>query len=924
MKSSGSKSWWFSAFTITVASLSFNGCDRVVSYSEQERLQRAKNFQDEGKLQSSVIELKNVLQKNPNNAQVRWLLGEIYVDLGKDPESEKELHKSKELGVAEESVRVPLGKALLAQGRYQRVLSEIKVDPNSPSSLQAKITALRGQAQFGLRQLDDACALFSKSSEIDSSYVPAYWGLAQCAAAKGNLAQSRAYLEQALKLEDKNGGTWTLLGDTERITNNLSAAEAAYANALKYKPDNLDALLGRAAARISDKKPDQASEDIDAALKIAKDHPVANHLRGVVHYGRGNYADAKISFETALAANPEYLPAVLWLGYTDYAQKSYAQAEHQFTQYLRQDPNAVQVQALLALIQTRTGRTKAAQEALGLLRNVKFEDAQSLSALGQAHMLLGENDLAAQYFQQVVAKMPEQAEPRVDLANALIQKGESGKAIEQLEKAIALSPGNTQANEQLIQALIQKKQFDKALAAIDRFQAKQPKSPLPHHYRGLIAFQQNNAELAQVEFLKAWQLEPGEPRTGNNLAMLALRRGQIEQARSYYQKVLEKNNDDLRTLLALYNLELIAKRPDEARKILENALAKHPAAPQPAALLAESYVAAGQPRKAIEVTQAAAQANPDDPALLDARGLAYMASGDTANALDTYKRLVKLLPDSADAHFRLGTAQTAIKDPAARPSFARALKLAPAHAGAMFALALLNLQEGKTDEALRLGRQLKKEHPELVEGVLVESQALAGQKKFPEALKVLEQAQKAQPALERLAFALANLRWMSGDKEGSLRIVAEWQERHPDDVSAAIQAAQAYLSFGLQTQAAEAYEKALKLAPSDPTVLNNVAWLSQKTDPKRALELAEKANTLKPDDAGITDTLGWLLLDQGMTARGMELLQKAFQLAPQVPGTHYHYAVALAKSGQRGKARTELERLLSSQKGFAQEAEARS
>jgi Flp pilus assembly protein TadD len=107
-------------------------------------------------------------------------------------------------------------------------------------------------------------------------------------------------------------------------------------------------------------------------------------------------------------------------------------------------------------------------------------------------------------------------------------------------------------------------------------------------------------------------------------------------------------------------------------------------------------------------------------------------------------------------------------------------------------------------------------------------------------------------------------------------------------------------------------------------VLNNVAWLSRKTDPKRALELAEKANTLKPDDAGIADTLGWLLLEQGITARGLELLQKAFQLGPQNPGIHYHYAVALARAGQREKARSELERLLASQKHFAQEAEARS
>jgi hypothetical protein len=36
-----------------------------------------------------------------------------------------------------------------------------------------------------------------------------------------------------------------------------------------------------------------------------------------------------------------------------------------------------------------------------------------------------------------------------------------------------------------------------------------------------------------------------------------------------------------------------------------------------------------------------------------------------------------------------------------------------------------------------LGREKSKEHPELVDGVLVEAQALARRKRLPEALKLL-------------------------------------------------------------------------------------------------------------------------------------------------------------------------------------------
>jgi len=923
MKSIKRKDRWICALAVTAAALCLGGCD-FRGGTEQQHLQLAKDLKTGGKLQSSVIELKNALQKNPDNAEARWLLGEVYVELGEAPEAEQELVKAKELGFDEEAVQVSLGKALLAEGLYKRVLAEIEANPAFSPASQSKIMAVRGEAHIGLRQLDQACALFAQSIEVDHSYVAGYWGLSKCASAKGNLPEARAQLEKALKLEENNGGTWTMLGDIERVANNQPEAEAAYANALKYKPDDLDALLGRAALRITANKPEEAAKDIDAVVAVAKAHPVANHLRGVIQYGKGDYTDAKTSFEQALAGNPGYFPAVLWLGYTDYALKNYAQAESQFGLYLREYPGAVQVQALRALSQARLGGRTQARETLGLLRNVKIEDPQSLAMLGQTNMLLGEKDLAVKYFQEVVSKMPERADARVDLANALLQKGESGPAIAELQKAIALAPGDTQADERLIETLVRNKQFDKAQAAIAALQARQPKSPIPNFYRGLIAFQQGNPDLAEAEFLKAWALAPEDPRTGNNLAMLALRKGRTDEARNYYQKVLDRHKDDLATLMGLYNLELVTKHPDEAKKVLERAIAKHPTAPQPATLMGASLLEAGAPLKAIEVTEAAAQANPNDGGLLDVRGRAYLTVRELSKAAEIYERLVKLFPDSANASFKLGVAQAGLNDKAASASLARALKLEPGHLGAKIALAQFDLQEGKNDEALRLARELRKEHPEMLEGVLIESQALANQKKLPEALKVVEQAQKTQPGSDQLSFALANLRSASGDKDGASRVVAEWLERHPNDASAAIRAAQAYLALGREKEAAEAYEKALKLAPTNTVALNNIAWLSRNSDPKRAIELAEKANTLKPDDAGIADTLGWLLLEQGATARGLELLQKAFQLAPESSDIHYHYAAALARSGQKEKARRELERLLEPNKRFSQEAEARS
>ena len=71
------------------------------------------------------------------------------------------------------------------------------------------------------------------------------------------------------------------------------------------------------------------------------------------------------------------------------------------------------------------------------------------------------------------------------------------------------------------------------------------------------------------------------------------------------------------------------------------------------------------------------------------------------------------------------------------------------------------------------------------------------------------------------------------------------------------------------------------------------------------------------------DTLGYILVEQGNTTRGLPLLQKATSLAPEAADIHYHLVLGLVKSGDKAKARKELEQLLASGKTFNKIDEAR-
>ena len=69
------------------------------------------------------------------------------------------------------------------------------------------------------------------------------------------------------------------------------------------------------------------------------------------------------------------------------------------------------------------------------------------------------------------------------------------------------------------------------------------------------------------------------------------------------------------------------------------------------------------------------------------------------------------------------------------------------------------------------------------------------------------------------------------------------------------------------------------------------------------------------------DTLAVLLLDKGDSARALDLLKKALDLAPQASQIRLNYAKALLKAGQKTEARSELDQLAKLGDKFPAQAE---
>src|SRR3990167_9352632 len=64
----------------------------------QSLIAKAQEYRQKGDDMAAIIELKNLLQKNPDHAQARYLLGLAYLRAGDEASAEAELRRALKLG----------------------------------------------------------------------------------------------------------------------------------------------------------------------------------------------------------------------------------------------------------------------------------------------------------------------------------------------------------------------------------------------------------------------------------------------------------------------------------------------------------------------------------------------------------------------------------------------------------------------------------------------------------------------------------------------------------------------------------------------------------------------------------------------------------------------------------------------------------
>ena len=872
-------------------------------------IQSAKAALAKADLATATIQLKNALQKAPDNAEARFLLARALLASGDAAGAETELRKAVDLKYPADQAYPVMARALLAKGNYQKTiaLADRKLDdPKARADLAASVALAQlntGDLE-GARKSADAAA---KDAPDDPRVMMVQ---AHVAAAGKDLPGAMRLIDAALARDPNDLEAVIFKSQLLIAQGQREAAVKILEDAATAHPNALPPRFALATLLVGMKRLDAA------ALQVAKLREAApNDLRtlyadALLAYANNDPTKTRDLIQKVLAANQDNLPSLMLAGLAQYQLGSYAAAEESFNRVISRAPNEENARRGLAMTYIKTGRPRQALDLVEPILRNGSQDAALWRTAGEAALGTGNMQLASRYFERAGELDKENVGTQVRLAQVRMATGESSRAFSDLEALSAADKSQYEADLAIIAGHMRRREVDAALAAADKLVAKQPDNAMSYTVRGSVQLARRDLAAARANFDKALALDPKHYVAAYNLAMLDVREGKSAAAKARYDALLAKDPTSEELLLAQADLATMnGASPEEVRKLVDRAVAAHPQSVRPRLMQIAFAARLGDKKGAVAAAEAAQAALPNDPQIAEAVGGAQIAAGNTNQALETFRRAAQAQPSNAQPLLRLAEVQAVTKDlDGAIISARKAVALQPGNAQAALLLAKLQLAAGHPDDALAEARRMQKEQPDKAVGYAFEGELWGLQKKFDQAVGAYRQALAKEP-VPIVAGRLYALIVAAGKNAEADAFAAQWNREHPKDATVLVQAGQLAQARKDTKTAVARYRAALELDADNVVVLNNLAWLLGEAKDPSAREFAERAYRVAPFNPNVMDTLGWTLVNGDDLARGTQLLRMASNLAPNDPDIRLHLGVAQVRSGDKTGARATLEPL---------------
>jgi tetratricopeptide (TPR) repeat protein len=167
---------------------------------------------------------------------------------------------------------------------------------------------------------------------------------------------------------------------------------------------------------------------------------------------------------------------------------------------------------------------------------------------------------------------------------------------------------------------------------------------------------------------------------------------------------------------------------------------------------------------------------------------------------------------------------------------------------------------------------------------------------FQLAARRLVFARDAEPGNTQVLRLMTLAFWQAGDFSAAARCVRDWIRAEKERPAPYRYAARIYESMGALSQAVDAAEREVAVAPEDGSAWERLGRLRMRTfDREGAREALERARTVQPSEEGLLD-LALVANLMGDVGAEVSACQQATQLFPKSPAAWARYAHALART----------------------------
>lgn len=887
------------------------------SSSDTELVETAKNYIAENQLREAALELKNALQSNPDNAEARYLLGGIQLNVGDIASAEKEFRRSAELGWKDERAKINIARALLLQRKFKEMIEDITAANDWSKTAQADFLGLRAIAEANMGNFVKAKLTLVDGENHKENALYVMKAKAQLQLLEGRVSKAVSTLNQAVNLYPTSRELQILAANVAIVDGDNASARGFYDEVIASEPVKLitrngrKALIGLTKLNILDKKYDEAHKTLSPLIEMNPNDLEVSFLAGVLAFEEKEYDKAEINLRKILKTAPNHEQTVLLFGAVSYAKGKYEQAAYFLNKYVLARPENLKARKLLGRTYLALDQHEKAETVLRTAIGEDTDDAELLALVGLSELRSGQFQAGIFELEKAVSLAPESSVLRSELAKAYMSKGDTERAINELEKVIASGEGVYRAQVMVVFAYLRDKNYEKALELSQKMLDEYPEDAAIMSLMGMVQYGRGDKAAAHKYFEKTLQIDPGNTGAAINLARMDEKAGDVEKAKKRYLGIIATEADNVIALMSLARLAEVNGDKRSQIEWLEKIRVSHERDVSSRVALVEHYVQNKNFAEAEKIVEEMEAQHAGKSIALIVRAELLMARESYNQAVPIINKLIVESPDMFVGYYLNGLNQlrmNQIQD--AKISLLKAYELNPENLRSLILLAKLRLGIGEFEQALKLGEQIKQLAPEDSAGFIIIGDADVGLQKYHQAQKTYSAAWEIEQT-SQLVLRRFDVSRKINSKEISYAVISSWLDEHSGDNLMRFKLAEVYQLDGLTDKAIIEYENILKLQPNNVAVLNNLAWMYNKLGDSQALKYAENAFKLNKS-AAVKDTYGWVLLKNNKIEQALKLLAEAARELPDIPDVKYHHAVALYESGQQQAAFAVFEELLAS------------